>query len=468
MTPEEILAAAEEVRAAGTSAPRPGRDPVNQAMINNWVEALGDANPIYTDADAARAAGHDGIVAPPAMIQVWTMFGLHGQRGGDDPLGQMMSIMDAAGFTSVVATNCEQTYHRYLRPGEHVSVTADLDTVVGPKRTGLGEGWFVTTRSTWFVGEEPVAEMLFRVLKFAPGTAVPAGPDRAQTLRPLVSQDTAFFWAGTADGELRVQHCPTCGRLRHPPGPMCPSCGEEKQDWILASGRGTVFSYVVHHHPKVPGKQPPFVVALVELEEGVRMLGELIDVDPGAVEIGMPVEIALTRIDDELTLPFWKPSSPERPPGDERSREEQRQPRAGGVIVTQDPPERSERGRPGATLPALGIDVSPTFVVSTALATRDFQDVHHDRDKAIARGSKDIFVNILTDTGLVQRYVTDWAGPHARVKAISIRLGVPAYAYDTLVLSGSVTAVDGDDVTVAVVGRGQLGEHVVGTVRISR
>jgi hypothetical protein len=120
----------------------------------------------------------------------------------------------------------------------------------------------------------------------------------------------------------------------------------------------------------------------------------------------------------------------------------------------------------GEQLPALEIDITPTFVVSTALATRDFQDVHHDRDKAVERGSKDIFVNILTDTGLVQRYVTDWAGPAARVKAISIRLGVPAYAYDTLVLSGTVTAVDGDDVTVSVVGRGNLGDHVVGTVRI--
>ena len=86
----------------------------------------------------------------------------------------------------------------------------------------------------------------------------------------------------------------------------------------------------------------------------------------------------------------------------------------------------------------------------------------------IARGSKDIFVNILTDTGLVQRYVTDWAGPAARVKGISIRLGVPCYAYDTLVFSGEVTAVDGDDVTVSVTGRGQLGDHVVGTVRMRR
>jgi 3-oxo-4,17-pregnadiene-20-carboxyl-CoA hydratase beta subunit len=121
----------------------------------------------------------------------------------------------------------------------------------------------------------------------------------------------------------------------------------------------------------------------------------------------------------------------------------------------------------GEQLPPLEISATPTFVVSTAIATRDFQDVHHDRDAALARGSKDIFLNILTDTGLVQRYVTDWAGPQARVKNIAIRLGVPAYAYDTLQFSGSVTAVDGAEVTVAVVGRGQLGDHVVGTVTVT-
>ncbi len=122
----------------------------------------------------------------------------------------------------------------------------------------------------------------------------------------------------------------------------------------------------------------------------------------------------------------------------------------------------------GETLPELSIDATPTFVVSTAIATRDFQDVHHDRDKAQARGSADIFLNILTDTGLVERFVTDWAGPNARVKNISIRLGVPAYAYDTLTFSGEVTAVDGDDITVSVVGRGKLGDHVIGTVLVTR
>ena len=118
----------------------------------------------------------------------------------------------------------------------------------------------------------------------------------------------------------------------------------------------------------------------------------------------------------------------------------------------------------GVQLPEVTIAVTPTFIVSTALATRDFQDVHHDRDRAVAGGNRDIFLNILTSTGLVQRYVSEWAGPQAVVARVAIRLGVPCYAYATLTLSGQVTERAGADVTVAVAGRVASGEHVSGTV----
>ena len=120
----------------------------------------------------------------------------------------------------------------------------------------------------------------------------------------------------------------------------------------------------------------------------------------------------------------------------------------------------------GLALPELVIDVTPTFVISTAIATRDFQDVHHDRDRAIARGSKDIFVNILTTTGLVQRYATDWAGPQALVRRIAIRLGAPCYAGDTLTFSGRVLSGEGGEHVVEVLGRCSLGDHVTGTVQV--
>jgi hypothetical protein len=121
----------------------------------------------------------------------------------------------------------------------------------------------------------------------------------------------------------------------------------------------------------------------------------------------------------------------------------------------------------GTTLPELELQGAPTFIISTALATRDFQDVHHDRDLAQAKGSKDIFVNILTDTGLVLRYITDWAGPSALIKSIGLRLGVPWYAYDTVTFSGEVTAVDDGLITVKVLGANSLGSHVIATVTLT-
>lgn len=327
-TGRRIEEAAREIAASGPSVPDAARDPVNQAMINNWVEAIGDANPIYTDPAAAAASIHGELVAPPAMAQVWTMRGLHGVRPDDDPLRRTTELLDEAGYTSVVATDSEQTYHRYLRPGEHVAASAVLESVVGPKRTALGEGWFVTTRTTWYVGDDAVAEMTFRILKFRPaGSAASgdskgkaaaadkadaaasdeaaAGADAAHVLRPVVTQDNAFFWEGLREGELRIQRWGET--LRHPPGPLSPDGDlDARPDYIVAAGTGTVYSFLVHHHPPVPGKQLPFVLALVELDEGVRVLGQLHDVDPEEVHIGMTVEASFDRIDDDLTLPAWK------------------------------------------------------------------------------------------------------------------------------------------------------------------
>ncbi len=172
---EDIQQAAEKVKAEGKSKPRAGRHPVNQPMVDHWLDAMGDKNPIYVDEAAAKAAGHPGIVAPPAMIQVWTMAGLGGERAPDDPLTKILGLFDGAGYIGVVATNCEQTYHRYLRPGEEVSVTAELTDVVGPKKTALGEGFFITQRISWQVGDEDVAEMMWRIMKFRPADADQSG-----------------------------------------------------------------------------------------------------------------------------------------------------------------------------------------------------------------------------------------------------------------------------------------------------
>jgi hypothetical protein len=125
----------------------------------------------------------------------------------------------------------------------------------------------------------------------------------------------------------------------------------------------------------------------------------------------------------------------------------------------------------GTQLPSWELPITPTLVVSTAIATRDFQDVHHDRDLAQSHGSKDIFVNILTTTGLVQRYVGEWArealGPDFRIISCALRLGAPAYPYDTLVFSGTVTEEIDGVLTIDVVGKVSLGNHVNATVKVT-
>jgi uncharacterized protein len=192
--------------------------------------------------------------------------------------------------------------------------------VVGPKQTALGEGWFINQHITWRVGDEDVAEMEWRILKFKPREAgptpksqVPADLDADAMMRPSVSRDTAFFWEGVKAHELRIQRLQD-GSLQHPPVPAVWQDKAEPIDYVVASGKGTVFSFVVHHAPKVPGRTLPFVIALVELEEGVRLLGELRNVDPAEVKIGFPVRA--TYIDfpagdsgPEWSLYAWEPDA---------------------------------------------------------------------------------------------------------------------------------------------------------------
>jgi hypothetical protein len=119
-------------------------------------------------------------------------------------------------------------------------------------------------------------------------------------------------------------------------------------------------------------------------------------------------------------------------------------------------------------LPEWSVEITPTFVVSTALSTRDFQDVHHDKERAIELGSRDIFVNILTSQGLVQRYVTDSLGPDIEIRSIDIRLGAPAHPGDTLVFSGTIESEEEGVTRLKVRGDVSMGAHITGTVVVKR
>ncbi|GAA3834441.1 FAS1-like dehydratase domain-containing protein [Nocardioides panacisoli] len=154
---ERIMAEAERLEALGEASESLAPYPVNQPTIGTWLDAMDYDNERFRNGEA-----------PPSMAQVWTMPGLGRRRPDDDPLSKMMEVLTREGFTAVLGTNCEQTYERYLRVGEHVRVTSALHAVAGPKNTAMGVGYFVTSRNTWYVGEEKVATMLFRVLKFIP------------------------------------------------------------------------------------------------------------------------------------------------------------------------------------------------------------------------------------------------------------------------------------------------------------
>lgn len=138
-------------------------------------------------------------------------------------------------------------------------------------------------------------------------------------IRPMINRDSAYFWEGTTIGELRIQSCRACGALRHPPGPACPDCGALDRGHVVAAGLGTVFSYVVHRHPPVPGKELPLVIALIDLDEGVRMVGDVVGVDPEDMEIGLRLRVDFDRLapgpgdEQGLTLPIWRPAETAQP-----------------------------------------------------------------------------------------------------------------------------------------------------------
>jgi acyl dehydratase len=307
--------------------PEVARDAVNLAMIRHWCDAMEDANPAYLDAAFAAKSVHGEIVAPPAMLNAWTMPGLPGRSAGRaDPAGEVYRALDDAGFTSVVATDSAHEYVRYLRLGDLVHGVGEVEELSDEKQTALGTGHFVTTRTTYTTQTgEVVGRMRFRILKFKPGTRRVAGAA---------------------------------------PQPSAPR--------------------------ELPPRTPRRTTTL----------------------------------------------------------------RAGEV-------------KAGAVLAPCAVPITATLIVAAAIASRDYQDVHHDRELAKLRGSPDIFMNILTTSGLVARFVTNWAGPEVLLRKLAIRLGAPNYPGDAMEMTGSVASAEGRELEIALRGENRLGPHVTGTVALT-
>ena len=291
-------------------------DKVNSAMIRQWCELMGVK--VKTNKDGK-------VIAPPAMLQVWCM---EGPVQNNYPPGsttenpyEVLKLIEAHDFPSTVAVNSELTFDRDVVEGEDLYYTTRLDSISEQKTTGLGTGYFVTLVMDYFStaakdgADEKVGQLMFRVFKFRPAqvhTPAPAAAGEAAIPKikrpaPGVSDDNRFFWEGVKQGKLLIQRCKSCGDLHHPPGPVCPKCHSFEWDTIESSGKGTVYSFVVMHYPEVPPFEYPNPVGLIELEEGVRLISQLIGVKPGEVKIGQKVQVEFVTFDGELTLPQFRP-----------------------------------------------------------------------------------------------------------------------------------------------------------------
>jgi uncharacterized OB-fold protein len=283
---------------------RVGRDPVNQPMVHHWCQALDDRNPAYLDEEfAAATRGH--LIAPPGMLQTWTM----DAPRDPDALGandELMKRLDAAGYTSVVAVNYEHEYLRELVHGERISVRSTAEDLSEEKTTALGPGVFTTVKHEYLTDSgEVVGIGRMRLLKFKPPAKA---PDLGVRPPAAVGRDNAFFWEGVEAGELRIQKCGACGQLHHPPQPLCASCGSSDTGYVVSSGHGVVYSHVTHHYPPLPGVERPHTVLLVELEEGVRIVSEwAADVDVESVRVGQPVQVAFTKVPGGALRPTFRP-----------------------------------------------------------------------------------------------------------------------------------------------------------------
>jgi hypothetical protein len=260
------------------------------------------------------------------MMDVFDKPGLIFHRDADNPQTAVLVALEGIGCTSTVAVNSELEYGRYLRLGDVVHSTIELEDISDEKQTGLGTGHFVTSRYRYLVGDEQVGAVLFRVLKFRPGTGRAAGPGGAAP--------------------------PPSGPVETPTSTHTRSIGE------------------VHE---------------------------------------------------------------------------------------------------GDQMPAVPIPITTTLVVAGALMTLDYFDGHHDRDMAVQRGSKDVFMNIHTSAGLIERFISGWAGPAAIWRNLRLRLGAPNYPGDTMTLTGSVAAIDRGlgTVVVSFAGRNSAGVHAQGSAELA-
>ncbi len=321
MNPEETKAFEQKIHAfvgRENGPPKKGNDNVNEAMIRHWVEIMGDESPVYTDADAAKNSSKGGIIAPPSMLQAWSMEGysMAGNPVQDVQRG-LHNVFDEHGYTGVLGTNTSTEFYRDLKPGDEVTAHTIIDNISEQKATARGIGYFIETVTSFTDqnGEE-VGKQVFRVLKFVPADGdASAGEESADDDTPAVptriasprGHDNGWWWDAVDEGKMLIQRCTSCKTLRHPPRPMCGKCQSIEWDSIESSMEGEVFSFTTLHYPKVPGYDYPLCCAVISLNEGTRIISNIVGINHEDVKIGMKVKGKIEQIDEKTMLPQFYP-----------------------------------------------------------------------------------------------------------------------------------------------------------------
>ncbi|MCG8312187.1 MAG: OB-fold domain-containing protein [Pseudomonadales bacterium] len=282
-------------------------NPVSRTQVWQWCTAMGDDNPLYL-------AG-DEVIAPPTMMQMWTMRNAQGnypEGSSDANPYEILRIMEDHGYAGVMAVSYDQTFHRYLTEGDQVHHYSTIVNITDEKSTGIGKGFFVTELAQFLdQNEECFAEATITYFQYqAPKRPASqkssSGPMKINRVAPIENHDNEHYWEGLRQGKLLIQKCTSCDTLRHPPQPMCECCQSTEWDTVAAKGKGTVYTYTIMHYPEIPPFDYPNAIVLVDLEEGVRLVSQLTDCKPDDIAIGMPVEMEIKEVQEGMSLPLFK------------------------------------------------------------------------------------------------------------------------------------------------------------------
>lgn len=387
--------------------PRRAKDPISEPAIRIWCEAVGDHNPLYQDPQWAARSRFGGIIAPPASLNMWTLPG-NRRAHQREPLDAITELLAEGGFTSVAAVENNHEYFRPLRPGDHLVQTMRIGWVSEQKRTALGNGHFVDLVNEYTtLQDELVGQATMRILRWDPDT----GPKKAATA-PLVDRR----------------------------GPLCRPGGGV---FAPAGSHATIRTALQPGYATDPSAERPYVIAEAELDDGARLVCDVLNVEPDAVRPGMRVEVIHVANQAGQTVTAFQPARP---------------PRRETTLTLDDV-------KVGEALAPWAIPVTQSSIAALATATYDFNDVHLDRDAAMRRGARDVYMNILGSTGLVNCYLTDWAGPEALLTGVKVRLYRQNHPGDTLTLTGSITdrrrRDDQEMLEVSVRGYNSFGDHLL-------